>query len=140
MKKLIFAGIVLLGLALLAADVPYGPTVVSKTEFITRSSSIGATTLYTPTVEGDYQVQFYGLARSCGAGNSSMNGTLNWTDAEATEQYLDMDAGPGGTGSVVGIGFTTLHSAASSPIQYSATYSAGSSNCAYDLYLTVIKE
>jgi len=120
------------------SKLPYAATVVAKASYTGVSSNIPTTTLYTPKVDGNYQVVVYEVATGDGSGNSELFSTISWTD-DLQPQSNNMLCGPGGGPNLANVNFP-IHAKANGPIQFSATYAPGTSNNKYDIYLTVIKE
>lgn len=139
MKKYIFGAISVVALlVVLGMDLPCGPVIVAKTSYTAQSSNIATTTLYTPSSDGDYQVVVYEVA-SAQFGNSQMSSTVSWTD-DLQSELVGVNDGPGGTGSPWVAATFNVRATSGNPIQFASTYSAGTSNLTYDIYITVIKE
>ena len=120
---------------------PVSPVIVAKQNFLGQNSNIPTTTLYTPSVDGDFQIIFYGNARTndttC---NSSLVSTFLWVDDFRSETVV-VGTGPGGTGTPLNNNpVPPIHATAGNPIQLSGTYNAASCNASYDIFITVIKD
>jgi hypothetical protein len=119
---------------------PVSPVIVAKQSFLVQNSNIPITTLYTPSVDGDYEVFYYGNAQApdntC---NSSFQTPLTWTDDYRLEQ-INLQVGPSGTGTLITNTSVVMHVKAGSPIQISGTYSPGTCSASYNFFLTVIKD
>jgi len=142
MKKAVCLLGVLLVISLVAVGVetiPYAAMVVSKTVQTDLASDVDLTTLLTPNNTHDYIVTLYATALSCPTGNSSLRVTLNWTDEIQPESTV-FTPGPGGTGVPSFSDIRYIHAIGGVPIQYSVVYNAGTSSCAYDMTLTLVKE
>lgn len=137
----IILGVIALVVAFAVADddSPRGPVIVFKKVLTNQSASISATTLYTPTVDGDYLVSGYLVANGCCNGGSAEL-DVHWTDEFA--------ARTSGYGTVVGgasnavSGSVVMHVTSGNPITFSTIYNTSSSepNISYDLFITVVKE
>lgn len=82
-KRLIFSilGVMALAVALVPhwsveASKPV-PVIVDKHSFLSHTGTISTTTLFTPSVDGDYRVSVYVDESGCGSG---VDVHVNWTD------------------------------------------------------------
>jgi hypothetical protein len=132
-KKVIFViGLLACILALIAACEPYGATTVAEVVLTSQTSSVSATTFYTPSADGDFLVTVY---NSCGSGT----GTSSETDIDYTDEFrtytgtIETSAGNNGNARVL----YPLHAASGQPIQYSTTYSGGTAAC--DTFVKLVK-
>lgn len=94
-SKFILAILVLTAVMLLAVSAPFGPTVVAKYSATGQTNSIGTTTLYTPSEDGDYDAEVYISADSSNNGSASFY--IAWNDAYRSHSFNSASAsGSGG--------------------------------------------
>jgi hypothetical protein len=136
-RILAFVALATILMAQTVSYTPYGPTVAGKAIYSSASASISTTTLWTPTEDGLYTIVFYGAPTATG-GNSSMNGTIYWTDLLQAETQ-GVNVGPGGQAVPTSQVFS-VYVKSGYPIQYAATYSPGTSYLTYDIAISVIKD
>lgn len=129
MKKILLCAVMVIGV-IMGVTLPSThassktPRIVAQQSFLNQSGSLSATTIFTPTSEGDFRVSVYA------SGASSLSGaTLGvlWTDARANRTFA-----PSISDSFVS-STEVVHSAVSQPIQVEVL----TSNTAYDVYVTI---
>ncbi len=116
---------------------PYAPQVVAKLALTSQTAVLPLTTVYTPAVEGDYQVSVYFTATTTTSYPPGADGSISWTDTRAQTDHSEIDSGWGSTST-----FSVCpHLPAGSPIQVQiGTYNdGGDPSFAYDLFVTVVQ-
>jgi hypothetical protein len=134
-KYLSIFGLFLLALALVAACEPYGTTTVGEVELTGQTSSVSATTFYTPGADGDFLVTIY---LSCGTGSgTSFNVYVGYTDEYRAYSAASSPIQVGGSSNGQTQYEYVVHAASGQPFQYATIYSGGTSAC--DTFIKVIK-
>jgi len=115
-------------------------TVVRNLAYVNQTANIALITLYTPTVTGLYEINFYGRLHACtGVGDTNATATLLWTDTISAQSTPMAMNGYSGTG--VAARFTyPIVASAGAPIQFQVVYTPGTDACPYDLNIDVVKE
>ena len=86
MKQLAAVALIfVLALATVATCVPRGPVVVAEQTFSGQTSDLSATTVYTPTADGNFRVSAYIEPSATGRSITTYSYT-NWTDDVASGQ------------------------------------------------------
>lgn len=146
MKRfLIVIGLMVAAAALSRADNPHGPTIVADTSFLSQTASIGTTTLFTPSADGNYEVLVYIRSHATiPTMVSTMDATLSWTDevGALSASMVGAGANDGRLSNAGGNPNQTVFIRATSgnPIQFSSTYTSGAGSDAFDVYVVVVKE
>lgn len=141
MKKFSIAVLLIIGLLIVPskADNPHGPSVVATASYHGYSSSVGTTTLYTPSVDGMYLVLMYGRVRS--GGDTTVAFTTYWTDTWSAQNTSSNYSTSGGGGVYQDqVPPIPMFVTSGNPIQFSTLYSGNTSMSAYDVDVVVIKE
>lgn len=119
----------------MSCSVPFTPVVVGKQNF-SLTSNLSATTLYTPSEDGDFEVTLY--ASQDPTLNGSADVKLSWVDdfnTYSTKTLLSTNSGQPSYWQ------ETLHVTSGNPIQISAAYSLqGGSALPVNVYATVTKK
>lgn len=112
---------------------PYAPQVVAKSSFTDQTANIATTTVFTPTVDGDYLISCY-VTMSTSATEGSIQATFSWTDEYGAVGSWSPSAGPDAdpTGGVVAI----AHVPSGNPITVKTEYFSGATS-PYDVFVTV---
>lgn len=139
MKKLLSVALVaLLTTACFPCDLPSVPIVVAKQSATNQTSSIGSTTLITPSEDGDYVVQCYAVLGTTGGFDGDAAVAFSWTDeyrSNAATSVCDANGGAHFSSNQ-----KVIHVASGNPISFSVTYGTGGGNTPYDVFITVVKE
>jgi len=139
MKRLIYIlAIMAMAIIALAVSAPFGPTVVAKYAATGQTASIGSTTLFTPSEDGDYELSIYISSDSNNGGNASV--FVIWVDENRSHNFNSASVS-GSMGNETGSAATVIHATAGNPIQFSISYSAGTPpSIAYDVFITLVKK
>jgi len=111
---------------------PYAPQVVAKLALTGQTTSLPLTTVYTPTVDGDYQIAAYITQSNIASGYASAE--LSWTDECGLVGHWSLGSGVDGSGTQT----ANPRVPAGSSIQVKTTYNSGNGTPpSYDLFVTV---
>lgn len=114
--------------------VPGVPVIVAKQAFTGQTASIAATTIYTPDVDGDFELSVYAVVDPSLSGVASISAL--WTDEYGSYDVSWCDANP----TIPGKNTQTLHVTSGNPIQIASLYSKSGPALPYDVFVTVTRK
>lgn len=106
------------------------PMIIAKQSWLNQTASLSATTVFTPSEDGDYRVNVYMTADT--SSPPGWSPTLYWTDEYGSREEGLQDTGPFASYVVI------IHAVSGQPIQVSV--GGGSNPPQYDLFVTVVQE
>lgn len=104
------------------------PSIVAKQSFVSQTSSLGSTTIFTPSADGLFRISAY-LERSSA---SFVSCTASWTDDYTSRSAIVAEVDSNGF--QAGVGTIAIRAKSGDAISVSTSY-AGTD--AYDLYVVI---